>query len=251
MTQDPKLARSAGVRTVLITGAAQRIGRAIALSFARRGWSVAVHYRSSDDAAENLLRELRTTGVQAAAVKADLADTAETEALIPECARAVGPLTCLVNNASLFEKDDLASLDARSWQAHLDANLRAPVLLSQSFARHLPEGERGLIVNIVDQRVLKPSPEFFSYSVSKAGLWWATQTMAQALSPRIRVNAVAPGPVLPSIHQTQHDFDEEMKATLLRKAATPEEIAAAVLFLTQAPSVTGQMICVDGGQHLS
>lgn len=248
MTYDPDLAPAG---TVLITGAAQRIGRTIALSFARRGWSVAVHYRASAEAAETVLDELRAFGVRAAALKADLADLAETEALIPECAAALGAPTCLVNNASLFESDDLASLDARSWHAHLDANLRAPVLLSQSFARHLPEGGRGSIVNIIDQRVLKPSPEFFSYSVSKAGLWWATRTMAQALSPRIRVNAVAPGPVLPSIHQTEADFEAEMKATLLRKAATPGEIAAAVLFLAGAPSVTGQMICVDGGQHLS
>lgn len=251
MTHDPDPARRAPGGTVLITGAAQRIGRAIALGFARRGWSIAIHYRSSVDAAETLLYELREIGARATALRADLLDAAATEALIPRCIRALGAPTCLVNNASLFEKDDLLSLGAQSWSAHLDANLRAPVLLSQGLARHLPEGKTGAIVNIVDQRVLKPSPEFFSYSVSKAGLWWVTRTMAQALSPRIRVNAVAPGPVLPSIHQSQEDFEAEMQATLLRKAATPEEIAAAVLFVAEAPSITGQMVCVDGGQHLS
>jgi NAD(P)-dependent dehydrogenase (short-subunit alcohol dehydrogenase family) len=251
MTDHAKSAGGVLGRTVLITGAAQRIGRAIALEFARRGWAVAVHYRSSADPASRLIRELRSLGVQAADLKANLADIAETEALIPACAEALGAPSCLVNNASLFEKDDLVSLDAQSWHAHMDANLRAPVLLAQSFARHLPENGDGLIVNIVDQRVLKPSPEFFSYSVSKAGLWWVTRTMAQALAPRIRVNAVAPGPVLPSIHQTGEDFDAEMKATLLQRGASPEEIAAAVLFLTEVPSITGQMICVDGGQHLS
>jgi NAD(P)-dependent dehydrogenase (short-subunit alcohol dehydrogenase family) len=249
MTQDLSPGPKPGV--VLITGAAQRIGRAIASAFARQGWSVGIHYRRSAGPAESFVQDLQASGARAAALQADLADIADTEALVPKCVQALGAPTCLVNNASLFEKDDLASLDARSWHAHLDANLRAPVLLSQSLARHLPEGMRGQIVNIVDQRVLKPSPEFFSYSVSKAGLWWVTQTMAQALSPRIRVNAVAPGPVLPSIHQTQADFDEEMKATLLQKAATPDEIAAAVLFLAASPSITGQMICVDGGQHLS
>jgi NAD(P)-dependent dehydrogenase (short-subunit alcohol dehydrogenase family) len=250
MTHDPDRARCA-TGTVLITGAAQRIGRAIALSFGQRGWSVAVHYRSSAEAAETLLAELRDMGVRTAALQADLVEAADAQALIPHCTRMLGAPTCLVNNASLFEKDDMLSLDPASWQAHLDANLRAPVLLSQSLARHLPEGKTGAIVNIVDQRVLRPSPEFFSYSVSKAGLWWVTQTMAQALSPRIRVNAVAPGPVLPSIHQSETDFEAEMRATLLRKAASPEEIAAAVLFLAEAPSITGQMVCVDGGQHLS
>jgi NAD(P)-dependent dehydrogenase (short-subunit alcohol dehydrogenase family) len=248
---EPKLASGAGRGTVLITGAAQRIGRAIALAFAHCGWAIAVHYRSSHDAASQLVEELQAIGVPAAALKANLADAVQTEALIPQCVSALGELSCLVNNASLFEKDDIFSLSAGSWQAHLDANLRAPVLLSQSFARQLRAGGSGLIVNIADQRVLKPSPAFFSYSVSKAGLWWVTQTMAQALAPRIRVNAVAPGPVLPSIHQSQQDFEEEMKATLLGKAAGPAEIAAAVLFLAESPSITGQMICVDAGQHLS
>jgi NAD(P)-dependent dehydrogenase (short-subunit alcohol dehydrogenase family) len=238
-------------RTVLITGAAHRIGRSIALAFARRSWNVAIHYRTSADAAAKLARELQALGVAAMTLKADLAVADQAAELIPRCVDALGAPVCLVNNASLFARDDLATLNAASWNAHVDSNLRAPVLLAQSFARHLPADASGLIVNIIDQRVLRPSPEFFSYAASKAGLWWVTQTMAQALAPRIRVNAVAPGPVLPSIHQTRQDFEAEIGATILKRAASPEEIAAAVHFLWDAPSITGQMICLDGGQHLS
>jgi NAD(P)-dependent dehydrogenase (short-subunit alcohol dehydrogenase family) len=251
MNHGPQIIADAPDRIVLITGAAQRIGRAIAFAFARRGWHVGIHYRSSADAALHLVQELQDVGVRAAAFEADLTEPDAVAALVPKCAETLGPPSCLVNNASRFEQDDLATLDAGSWSVHLDANLRAPVLLSQSFARSLPDDRSGAIVNIIDQRVLNPSPEFFSYSVSKAGLWWATQTMAQALAPRIRVNAVAPGPVLPSIHQSEDDFETEAQATLLRKPASPDEIAAAVLFLAEAPSITGQMLCVDAGQHLS
>ena len=238
-------------KTVLITGAAQRIGRAIALAFMQANWQVAVHYRSSAESAKSLVDEIQEKGGQAIMIDADLADEAQVQALIPRCIEHAGALTCLVNNASLFEEDTLETLNPKSWQAHMDANLRAPVLLSQSFAKQLPSSEHGNIVNIVDQRVLKPSPEFFSYTVSKAGLWWVTRTMAQALAPKIRVNAVSPGPVLPSIHQTQDDFATEEASTLLKHGADPDEIAAAVRFLADAPSITGQMICVDSGQHLS
>jgi NAD(P)-dependent dehydrogenase (short-subunit alcohol dehydrogenase family) len=238
------------VRTVLVTGGAQRIGRAIALSFAERGWRVAIHYRSSPDTAQALADEIVGRGGRAATLAADLADAEAARGLVPRCAEALGPPLCLVNNASLYQKDELDSLDGASWQAHIDINLRAPILIAQSFARHLPAGQQGLIVNIIDQRVLKPAPDFFSYTVSKAGLWWATRTMAQALAPSIRVNAVSPGPVLQSIHQTPADFAAEERSTLLRRGARPEEIAAAVHYLAGAASVTGQMICVDGGQHL-
>ena len=240
-----------GARTVLITGAAYRIGRAIARSFADRGWQVVIHYRSSPEAAETLADEIRSAGGKAATLIADLAQADQVRSLLPRCIERAGAPHCLVNNASLYLDDELATLDERSWQAHMDVNLRAPVLLVQSFAKHLPAGVDGNVVNIVDQRVLKPSPEFFSYAVSKAGLWWATQTMAQALAPAIRVNAVSPGPVLPSIHQTPEDFRAEAGATLLKRGATPEQIASAVHFLVDTPAITGQMICVDGGQHLA
>ncbi len=238
-------------KTVMITGAAQRIGRTIAVNLARASWRIAVHYRSSQDDAHRLVEEIRRSGGNADAFRADLADVDELAALIPRCADRLGAPSCLINNASLFRKDGFADLDAASWQAHMDTNLRAPLLLAQSFARHLPRGTSGTIVNIIDQRVLRPTPEFFSYSASKAGLWWITQTMAQALAPRIRVNAIAPGPVLQSVHQTEEEFAAEQRGTLLGRGATPEEIAAAVRFILDSPSITGQMICVDGGQHLA
>jgi len=238
-------------RRVVITGAAQRIGRAIALEFARSGWQVAVHYRSSAGPAHALVEEIEALGVKACALKADLTNLDEISGLIDGCAVALGPPGCLVNNASLFQRDSLASLEVEGWQAHLDTNLRAPVLLSQSFANRLPGDAEGAIINIVDQRVRRPNPDFFSYSLSKAGLWWVTQTMAQALAPRIRVNAVSPGPTLQSIHQSEDEFEAEAHSTLLEHGAAPEDIAQTVRFLAGAPSVTGQMICVDSGQHLS
>jgi NAD(P)-dependent dehydrogenase (short-subunit alcohol dehydrogenase family) len=236
---------------VLITGAARRIGRAIALDLAQAGWRIGIHYRSSATAAQNLAGEIAALGGKTALLDADLADAEAVRTLIPRCGEQLGAPCCLINNASLFMEDTIGTLDEESWRTHIDTNLRAPVLLSQSFAAGLPEGQNGNIINIVDQRVLKPSPDFFSYTVSKAGLWWVTQTMAQALAPRIRVNAVSPGPVLASIHQTQEDFAAEAESTLLKRGASPEEIAAAVRYLLNAPAVTGQMIAVDGGQHLA
>lgn len=227
------------------------MGRAIALSLAHASWQVAVHYKSSSDAAGNLVDEIRELGRRAVALDADLTEIDQLLSLVPRCAESLGPPCCLINNASLFLKDDLTSLEPARWQAHLDTNLRAPVLLAQRIAAALPQGQSGHIINIIDQRILKPSPGFFSYTLSKAGLWWVTQTMAQTLAPNIRVNAVAPGPVLQSIHQTKEQFEAEQRSTLLRHGVSPEDIAAAVQFLLETPSITGQMICVDSGQHLS
>lgn len=235
----------------LVTGASRRIGRAIALCLARTGWDIGVHYRSSADEARGIAREIESLGRKAVLLAADIADAEAVQSLIPRCADLLGIPSCLVNNASVFLDDTLATLDMEGWQSHIDANLRAPVFLSRSFAETLPADRSGVIINIIDQRVLRPSPGFFSYSVSKAGLWWVTQTMAQALSPRIRVNAVAPGPVLPSIHQTDADFEREVGSTLLGRNAPPEDIADAVLYLVGASSVTGQMLTVDSGQHLA
>jgi NAD(P)-dependent dehydrogenase (short-subunit alcohol dehydrogenase family) len=234
----------------LVTGAARRIGRAIALELARQGWAVAIHYATSRAEAEAVVSEVRSLGARSVAVAADLADARALEGLIGEAARQLGPVTCLVNNASLFLDDDIATLSVSDWDRQIDVNLRAPVLLAQQFARALPDGAAGNIINIIDQRVLRPTPEHFAYGVAKAGLWTATRMLAQALAPRIRVNGVGPGPILRSIHQTDAEFAAEAAGTLLGHGSDPEEIARAVRFLLDQPSITGQMIAVDGGQHL-
>lgn len=230
----------------LVTGAARRIGQTLAIECAQAGYDVVVHHRGAvEDAAETVAR-IEALGRRAVAAHADLTHDVERDALLKA---ADGPLTLLVNCASLFQDDRIETLTAESFDAHMGANLRAPVLLAQAFAAQSPEG--GQIVNIVDQRVWRPNPQFFSYSLSKAGLWWATQTLAQALAPRIRVNAIGPGPTLASIHQNNGEFDQEAANVPLGKPASPDEIAAALRYLIDARSVTGQMIAVDGGQHLA
>jgi NAD(P)-dependent dehydrogenase (short-subunit alcohol dehydrogenase family) len=235
----------------LVTGAGQRIGRALALELGKLGAAVAVHYNASKAAAQAVAREIVAAGGRAAAVPAELADAREAAALIDRAVEAVGPLDCLVNNASLFERDEWDSVTAESWAAHLDINLRAPMLLSQRFAKQLPAGRDGNIINLIDQRVWRLTPHFTSYTVSKAGLWTLTQTLAQALAPRIRVNGIGPGPVLPSSRQTQAQFDASCRATPLGHGALPEEIAGALRFILQSPSMTGQMVALDGGQHIA
>jgi NAD(P)-dependent dehydrogenase (short-subunit alcohol dehydrogenase family) len=242
---------ASSARTVLITGAAKRIGRALALDFAQRGWRVGVHCRSSVAAAEGLAAEIKRQGGSAAVLVADLADDASVARLIPDCVAALGAPSCLVNNASMFAYDDVASLDPALWEAQFAVNLKAPVFLAKAFAKALPADRVGVIINIIDQRVWKPTPQFFSYAASKAGLWAATRTLAQALAPRIRVNGIGPGPVLPSAHQTEEDFRRQCAATILGRGTSPAEIAAAVRFILEAPAMTGQMIALDGGQHLA
>ena len=233
----------------LVTGAARRIGRALALEAAATGHDVAVHYRGSRHEAHALADEIRGLGRRAHCLPADLGSAREAQDLLPRAVDALGPVTLLVNNASLFLDDSLGGLTTETWAAQMDANLRAPVLLAQAFAAQ-PDAE-GLIVNLIDQRVWKPNPLFFSYTVSKAGLWAATRTLAQALAPRIRVNGIGPGPTLPSIHQRPEDFEAEARHTLLQRRATPDELRAALRFFIDSPSVTGQMIAVDAGQHLT
>ena len=234
----------------LVTGGGKRIGRAIVLELARAGFDVVIHYRSSAEAAEAVAEEARALGRRAATVRADLAVEAEGAGLIDSATAAIGePLAVLVNNASVFEDDRVGSLGRETWDAHLETNLRAPIVLAEAFAAQAPDG--AAIVNLLDQRVLKPDPRFFSYALSRNGLWWATRTLAQALAPRIRVNGVGPGPTLPSIHQTAADFAAEAAAVPLARAGSPEAVADAVLWLVNAELVTGQMIAVDGGQHLA
>ena len=234
----------------LVTGAGRRIGRALALAAAEAGFDVAVHYRASADEAQDTADAIAALGRRAVILDAELGDEAQVAALIDRAAQALGPVTLLVNSASTFADDRLQTHDRAGWDAHVEANLRAPVVLSQAFAAALPDGREGLIVNLIDQRVWRPNPQFFSYSLSKAGLWWATQTMAQALAPAIRVNAIGPGPVLPSVHQGPGAFEAEAAGTLLGRPVDPDEVAAALRYLIDAGSVTGQMIAVDAGQHL-
>jgi NAD(P)-dependent dehydrogenase (short-subunit alcohol dehydrogenase family) len=233
----------------LVTGAARRIGRTIAMELARAGCAGAVHHNNSSTDAADTVREIESLGRRAVALQADLTDEAAARRLIPDAAEALGPLTVLVNNASVFEDDRVGGLSRDSWDRHIETNLRAPIVLAEEFAARTPAGS--CIVNLLDQRVQKPDPRFFSYSLSRAGLWWATRTLAQALAPRIRVNGVGPGPTLPSIHQTPEEFADEAANTLLQRPGDPEEVARAVLYLVDAPLVTGQMIAVDGGQHLA
>lgn len=243
-------ANDGGDKVALVTGAARRIGRAIALGLARDGWAVAVHYRGSKADAAAVAGEIEAVGGRAAILRADLTDAGEVAGLLPAAAAALGPVTCLVNNASVFENDGIANLTRAGWDRHLETNLWAPLALIQAFARQLPEGAEGNVVNLLDQRVWNPTPYFLSYTVSKAALWTLTQTLALALAPRIRVNAVGPGPTLPSARQTKAQFERQCALMPLRRGTTPEEIAEAVRYLIGARAVTGQMLALDGGQHL-
>jgi NAD(P)-dependent dehydrogenase (short-subunit alcohol dehydrogenase family) len=237
-------------KTVLITGAAKRLGRAIALDLAQAGWDVAVHYNGSQKDAEATANDIRALGRRVALLQADVSKEDETRALIARATRELGPITALINSASLFENDDWQSASRESWDKHMDVNLRAPFVLAQEFAKALPADMHGAIVNIVDQRVLKPTPQFMTYSLSKAGLYWLNTTLAQALAPRIRVNAIGPGPTMINARQSQADFDRQRKATVLGTGAEPRNVCEAVRYLLGASVVTGQMIAVDGGQHL-
>lgn len=237
--------------TALVTGAAQRLGREIALHLARRGWAIGVHYKSSQAEAEDLVGEIKGLDGHAVALHADLSKMDDVGRLVPECAARLGQPTCLVNNASIYEWDSLATLTSDAWDAHFNVNLRAPIFLAQAFAKALPADALGNVVNIIDQKVLRPDPDFFSYTASKSALWAATQIMAQAFAPRIRVNAVGPGPVFRSARQDDTEFEREWRATPLRQRVFPEEICAAIQLILTAPSMTGQLIALDSGQHLA
>ncbi|MGB0631460.1 MAG: SDR family oxidoreductase [Alphaproteobacteria bacterium] len=242
MTTDPK-------GNVLITGAAQRIGRAIAIALAEDGWAVGIHYFQSPDEADALCAELKSGGADAYTAGADLGDEGAIGDLMAQ-ASAIAPVTCLINNASVFERDELDTVTRESWDIHMDVNLWAPLRLSQAFAAALPDGVPGNIVNIVDQRVENIPPGFLSYTVSKAGLWTLTQSLALSLAPRIRVNAIGPGPVLPSPRQSAEQFEKQAARMPLGRAAPVAEIADGVRFILSASSMTGQLIALDAGQHL-
>lgn len=246
MTQEAKGA-------ALITGAARRIGLRIASRLAEAGFRVALHTSpGSRGVAEDEARRLREAGASACVVVADLADVDQSGGLVDAAAAAFGPLTLLVNNAARFDSDDARTFDAATWDRHFAVNLRAPIILAQRFAAQVPAGRDAAIVNLIDQRVLRPTPTFFSYTLSKAALWTATQTLAQAFSAQgVRVNAVGPGPVLPNAIDGEAGFSKEVAAVPLKRAVDVEEICDAVLYLASARSVTGQLVAVDAGQHLA
>jgi len=235
----------------LVTGGARRIGRAIVERLAEAGYAVAIHCGTARDEAEALASLLRERGGQAFVLSADLADPQAVDRIIPMVSDALGPVSLLVNNASSFIVDDLATLDVAIWNRQFSINLRAPSMLASMMARSLPAAREGAIVNIIDQRVWKLTPQYYSYTLTKAALLTATKTMAQSLAPRIRVNAVGPGPTLPNPHDGADRMAAEAAGTLLEHDIAPAEIAEAVLYLARARSITGQMIAVDAGQHLA
>ncbi len=236
--------------SILITGAAKRIGRQLALDLAGVGYDVAVHCNHSVAEAQDVARLIRDGGQRAVVVQGDLSLAETPERLISEASFALGGLAGLVNNASIFEPDEVGAITADSWARHRDTNLRAPVLLAQAFARQLSSDAYGNIINIIDQRVWKLNPKFFSYTASKSALWTVTRTLAQALAPRVRVNAIGPGPALPNIRMDEEEFAKQSRLTLLGRGTSPTEISAAVKFILSQPALTGQMIVLDGGQHL-
>jgi NAD(P)-dependent dehydrogenase (short-subunit alcohol dehydrogenase family) len=237
-------------RVALVTGGAKRVGAAIVRALAAQGHAVVIHCNTSREEAERLAGEIVASGGRAAVIAADLADPAAVAGVMEDAAAAFGPPTLLVNCASVFLQDTLHTIDVPTWNRQFSVNIRAPSVLAKDFVALLPASEQGSIVNIVDQRVWKLTPQFYSYTLSKAALWAATQTMAQTLAPRIRVNAVGPGPVLPNVHDGAELFEQEAAGTPLGSDVKPAEIAAAVVYLAGARSVTGQMIAVDAGQHI-
>lgn len=237
-------------KTVLVTGAGRRIGRAIALDLAASGWRVAIHYNESASDAESAVEEIKAGGGEAIALGADLLDESATLGLVQRVSDELGPVTCLINNASVFEEDSAMASSRDIWDRHMDVNLRAPFLLAQGVARQLPKRQKGNIVNVIDQRVWNLTPEFTSYTVSKFGLWGLTRILAQAFAPDLRVNAVGPGPTLQSVHQTKADFEEEWSSLPLQTPVSTDDICRGIRFILEAPAMTGQMIALDGGQHM-
>ena len=243
MTQGPK--------TALVTGGARRIGRAIVEDLAANGFSVAIHARRSGEGARDLQRVVEARGGRAAVVEADLEDMNAVGGLVAEAAERLGPIGLLVNNASAFEPDSATDFDWETWDRHFAVHLKAPAMLARQLAAGLGDDAEGLVVNIIDERVLRLNPRYFSYTLSKSALWVATQTMAQALAPRVRVNAIGPGPTLPNVRQKPEDFQAQVDGLLLRREPDLFEFGATIRYLWEARSVTGQLIAIDGGQHLA
>lgn len=236
---------------VLVTGGARRVGAAIVRDLAANGFGVVIHCNTSRADADALAHEIHGSGGRAAVVQADLTDMAATDELVKRASGLLGPVQLLVNNASRFEDDSVSDFDWETWDRHFDIHVKTPVRLTQQLAANLPDGQDGLVVNVIDQRVWRLNPRFFSYTLSKSALWTATRTMAQALAPRVRVNAIGPGPSLMNDRQEEADFRRQTDGLLLERGPQLDEFGATVRYLWQARSVTGQMIALDGGQHLA
>jgi len=238
-------------KNLLITGAATRVGKAIALHFAERGWNIALHYFRSSSKAKKLKKIIEKNWVKVVLIKADLKNPKQTEKIIPAARKKLGTIDCLINNAALFEKDDIANFTTKSWNDHLNINLLAPTILTKQFAKQTSKKTVSNIINIIDQRIFNLTPFFMSYTISKSGLQTLTKTMAMRLGPNIKVNAIAPGPTIKSKRQTNRHFRNQVKSTLLKKSVRSEDICDTVEFLINNNSVTGQIIAVDSGQNLS
>ena len=239
------------LKTALVTGGAQRIGEAIVRELAAHDYAVAIHASQSVARAEALRDEILASGGRAAVVLGDLTDAKRRQAIVEEATEQLGPLGVLVNNASIFRRDSVEAFDEALFDEHFELHVKAPSVLVRDFARLLPQSVSGLVINVIDQRVWSPTPRFYSYTLSKAALYMATKTAAQALAPRIRVNAIGPGPTLPAARQTQADFEKQTAGLIMKKGAGLDEFGRTIRYLHDTPSITGQMIALDGGQHLA
>ncbi len=238
-------------KNLLITGAATRVGKSIALYFAERGWNIALHYFRSSTKAKKLKKDIEKNWVKVALIKADLRNPKQVEKILPLAKKKLGAINCLINNAALFEKDDITNFTNKSWNDHLNINLLAPAILSKQFSKQVPKKNVSNIINIIDQRIFNLTSFFMSYTISKSGLQTLTKTMAMRLGPNIKVNAIAPGPVIKSKRQTDKHFKNQVKSTLLKKPVNFEDICFSIEFLINNNSVTGQIIAIDSGQNLS
>lgn len=244
----------------LVTGAGRRLGRAMAIALAEDGHDVVVHYVGSKDEAEETAEAVRACGVKSATVRADLLERDQVEGLIPAAVAAIGkPLRVLVNNASIFEYDNVRTATTTSWDRHLGSNLEAPFFLTQAFAAQIEDGTvddtgepvaSACVINMIDQRVRKLTPEFATYAIAKMGLWAFTQTAAQGLAPDIRVNGIGPGPTLQGDRQTEQHFKDQRSNTVLKRGSNIEDIISSLRFILRSHGLTGQLLCMDGGQHL-
>ena len=238
-------------KNLLITGAATRVGQAIALHFAEKGWNIGLHYFRSSSKAKKLKKTIEQNWVKVALIKADLKNAKQAEKIIALARKKLGTIDCLINNAALFEKDDITNFTTKSWNDHLNINLLAPTILTKEFAKQASKKTVSNIINIIDQRIFNLTPFFMSYTISKSGLQTLTKTMAMRLAPNIKVNAIAPGPTIKSKRQTDRHFRNQVRSTLLKKSVKVEDICNAVEFLISNNSITGQIIAVDSGQNLS